>query len=128
MPSPRAQIHEVVCAGVACSACAAANTMATELVMPTSTATKPAVKEASEVSRNNEGRGTTLTMAPTSIALSQGCAQISTLEPSSTTRFVGRFRKSAAEAALRCMLAKSFSRQKAMPAPMVGMTMSRLRK
>ena len=44
MPSPSAHIHEVICAGVAPKACAAWNTMATELVKPTSTATKPAVK------------------------------------------------------------------------------------
>ncbi len=44
MPRPSAQIHEVICAGVAPNACAAWNTMATELVKPTSTATKPAVK------------------------------------------------------------------------------------
>ena len=54
--------------------------------------------------------------------------QISTFDPSSTTRFVGRLRKSAAAAALRCMPAKSFSRQSAMPPPIVGMTMSRDRK
>ncbi|MEY4909639.1 MAG: rhombosortase [Pseudomonadota bacterium] len=54
--------------------------------------------------------------------------QISTLEPSSTTRFVGRLRKSAAAAALRCMLANSFSRHSDMPSPMVGITMSRDRK
>jgi len=44
MPSPSAHIHDVICAGVAWKACAAWNTMATELVKPTSTATKPAVK------------------------------------------------------------------------------------
>ena len=54
--------------------------------------------------------------------------QISTFEPSSTTRFVGRFRKSAAADALRCMPANSFSRHIAMPAPRVGITMSRDRK
>ena len=42
MPRPSAHIQEVVCAGVAPSACAAAKTMTTELVKPTSTATKPA--------------------------------------------------------------------------------------
>ena len=45
MPRPRAHIQEVICAGVAWNACAAWNTMATELVKPTSTATKPAVKD-----------------------------------------------------------------------------------
>ncbi len=45
MPRPRAHIHEVICAGVAPKACAAWNTMAMELVNPTSTATKPAVAE-----------------------------------------------------------------------------------
>ncbi len=44
MPRPSAHIQEVICAGVAWKACAAWNTMATELVKPTSTATKPAVK------------------------------------------------------------------------------------
>ena len=44
MPKPSAHIHEVTCAGVAWKACAAWNTMATELVNPTNTATKPAVK------------------------------------------------------------------------------------
>ena len=43
MPSPSAHIQEVICAGVAWNACAAWNTMATELVNPTNTATKPAV-------------------------------------------------------------------------------------
>jgi hypothetical protein len=43
MPNPRAHIHEVICAGVAPNACAAWNTMATELVNPTNTATNPAV-------------------------------------------------------------------------------------
>ena len=43
MPKPRAHIHEVICPGVAPNAWAAWNTMATELVKPTSTATKPAV-------------------------------------------------------------------------------------
>ena len=43
MPSPSAHIQDVICAGVAPNACAAWNTMATELVKPTSTATKPAV-------------------------------------------------------------------------------------
>jgi hypothetical protein len=32
MPSPSAHIHEVICAGLAPNACAAWNTMATELV------------------------------------------------------------------------------------------------
>ena len=43
MPRPSAHIHELVCAGDAPSAVAAWNTIATELVKPTSTATKPAV-------------------------------------------------------------------------------------
>src|SRR5258706_16098521 len=43
MPSPSAHIQELICAAVAPSAVAAWNTMATELVNPTSTATKPAV-------------------------------------------------------------------------------------
>jgi hypothetical protein len=57
-----------------------------------------------------------------------GGPYISTFDPSSTTRLVGRLRKSAAADALRCMLANSFSRHMAMPAPSVGMTMSRDRK
>jgi hypothetical protein len=44
MPMPSAHIHEAAISGVAPKACAAWNTMATELVKPTSTATKPAVK------------------------------------------------------------------------------------
>jgi hypothetical protein len=43
MPSPKAHIHELICAGVAPKLVAAWKTMATELVKPTSTATKPAV-------------------------------------------------------------------------------------
>ncbi|MNT85433.1 hypothetical protein D3C72_2256000 [compost metagenome] len=43
MPSPSAHIQDVICAGVAPNACAAWKTMATELVKPTNTATKPAV-------------------------------------------------------------------------------------
>ena len=42
MPKPNAHIQDVICAGVAPNACAAWNTMATELVNPTKTATKPA--------------------------------------------------------------------------------------
>ena len=53
MPRPRAQIHDVACAGVAPRACAAANTITTELVKPTSTATKPATTAATEKSRTN---------------------------------------------------------------------------
>jgi len=55
-------------------------------------------------------------------------AQICTFVPSSTTRFAGRFRKSEAAVALRCMLAKSFSRHAAMPLPKVGTTVARDRK
>ncbi len=44
MPIPSAHIHEAIISGVATKACAAWKTMATELVKPTSTATKPAVK------------------------------------------------------------------------------------
>ncbi|EWS65418.1 hypothetical protein Y695_01323 [Hydrogenophaga sp. T4] len=43
MPRPSAHIQEVMSSGVAPKACAAWKTMATELVKPTSTATKPAV-------------------------------------------------------------------------------------
>ena len=51
MPRPRAQIQDVAWAGVAPRACAAANTITTELVKPTSTATKPATSAAKEKSR-----------------------------------------------------------------------------
>jgi len=51
MPKPSAQIHEADCAGVAPKAAAAWNTMTTELVKPTSTATKPATVAESEKSR-----------------------------------------------------------------------------
>ncbi|MNG25106.1 hypothetical protein D3C84_1099140 [compost metagenome] len=44
MPMPSAHIQEAIMAGVAPKAWAAWNTMATELVKPTSTATKPATK------------------------------------------------------------------------------------
>ena len=44
MPKPSAHIQELMSSGVALNACAAWNTMATELVKPTSTATNPAVK------------------------------------------------------------------------------------
>ncbi len=53
MPRPSAHIHDVACAGVAPSACAAAKTMTTELVKPTSTATKPATTAASDTSVKN---------------------------------------------------------------------------
>ena len=43
MPMPSAHIHDAIIAGVAPKACAAWNTIATELVKPTSAATKPAV-------------------------------------------------------------------------------------
>ena len=49
-------------------------------------------------------------------------------EPSSTTALFGSLRKSAAALALWCICANSFSRQGAMPLPMVGMTVSRDRK
>jgi RHH-type proline utilization regulon transcriptional repressor/proline dehydrogenase/delta 1-pyrroline-5-carboxylate dehydrogenase len=54
--------------------------------------------------------------------------RISILLPSSTTELFGRFRKSAAPLALWCICANSFSRQGAMPLPMVGITVSRERK
>ena len=54
MPRPRAQIQEAVCAGVAPKAWAAAKTMATELVKPTSTATKPATTADTERSAIRE--------------------------------------------------------------------------
>ena len=146
MPRPSAQIHDVAWAGVAPSACAAANTITTELVKPTSTATKPATTAESDASRQRmpwrEYRGCPSVAAVAEILpwpLAQSAiaavlragaspAQISTLAPSSTIRLVGRLRKSAAAAALRCIEAKSFSRHIGMPSPSVGMTMSRLRK
>ena len=54
--------------------------------------------------------------------------QISIFEPSSTTELLGSFRKSAAPLALWCICANSFSRQVAMPPPMVGITVSRDKK
>ncbi len=50
VPTPSAHIHEVVCSGVAPRPCAAWNTMATELVKPTSTAMKPATTAENETS------------------------------------------------------------------------------
>lgn len=52
MPRPSAHIHELICAVLAPSAVAARKTIATELVKPTSTATKPAVTANSETSWN----------------------------------------------------------------------------
>ena len=54
--------------------------------------------------------------------------QISILLPSSTTALLGKFKKSAAPLALWCICANSFSRQSAMPLPIVGTTVSRERK
>ena len=51
MPRPSAHIQEAVCAGDAPSACAAWKTMATELVKPTKTATKPALAAETDISR-----------------------------------------------------------------------------
>ena len=62
------------------------------------------------------------------VVLEQKHHQISILLPSSTTELFGRFRKSAAPLALWCICANSFSRQTAMPLPIVGITMSRDRK
>ena len=57
MPRPIAHIHEAITAGVAPKACAAWNTMAIELVKPTSTATKPALKaEMLQSLKNRMGR------------------------------------------------------------------------
>ena len=50
VPTPSAHIHDVICAGVAPRPCAAWNTIATELVKPTSTAMKPATMAESETS------------------------------------------------------------------------------
>lgn len=58
----------------------------------------------------------------------QSVSQISIFDPSSTTALLGRFRKSAAALALRCICANSFSLQGAMPLPIVGITVSRERK
>jgi hypothetical protein len=52
MPRPSAQIQEAVCAGVAPKACAAWKTMTTELVKPTSTATKPAARAETDTPLN----------------------------------------------------------------------------
>ena len=57
MPTPSAHIHELICAGVAPSAVAAWNTIATELVKPTSTATKPALAAERDRSRRNRRIG-----------------------------------------------------------------------
>jgi hypothetical protein len=54
MPQPSAHIHDAACAGVAPSDCAAWKTIATELVKPTSTATKPAVTAERETSETRE--------------------------------------------------------------------------
>ncbi len=54
--------------------------------------------------------------------------QISICVPSSITRFVGILKKSIALAALRDIMMKSFSRQRAMPGLMVGIMVSRLKK
>jgi hypothetical protein len=51
MPRPSAQIHEAVSAVFAPTAWAAAKTIATELVKPTSTATKPATTAGRDRSR-----------------------------------------------------------------------------
>jgi len=131
MPRPSAHIQEVTCPGVAWKACAAWNTMATELVKPTSTATKPAVKaDRLRSLKNCMGRFwhcTGVVHDRLALALKKE-RQISIFEPSSTTALLGRCRKSAAPLALWCIWAKSFSRQGAMPLPMVGTTVSRERK
>ena len=54
MPRPSAHIQELISAGVAPSAVAAWKTMATELVKPTSTATKPAAAADREISRTKD--------------------------------------------------------------------------
>ena len=54
--------------------------------------------------------------------------QICTRVPSSTTQLCGSLKKSATLPALRDIVAKSASRQWAIPAPRVGTTISRLRK
>ena len=53
IPRPSAQIQEVIWAGVAPNPWAAWNTMATELVKPTNTATKPATKADRLISLKN---------------------------------------------------------------------------
>ena len=138
MPRHRAHSQEVVCAGVAPSADAAWNTSATELVKPTSAATKPATIAERERSFSNcasmQGQRRAAPKRPRTPAAGwhryswAGGCHMATLAPSSTTRLAGRLRKSAAAAALRCMLEYSFSRQLAMPLPSVGMTISRDRK
>jgi hypothetical protein len=54
--------------------------------------------------------------------------QISILLPISTTELLGKFKKSAAELALRCICANSFSRHCAMPPATVGTMLSRDKK
>jgi hypothetical protein len=53
IPKPNAHIHDVSCSGLALKARAAWKTMATELVKPTNTATKPAVKADKLISLKN---------------------------------------------------------------------------
>ena len=56
MPTPSAHIHEVACAAVAPSACAAAKTITTELVKPTSTADFEGVAKTDEIPHGGELR------------------------------------------------------------------------
>ncbi len=124
--------------------------MATELVKPTSTATKPAVADETLRSRKKDMKrfcpgakglyqrvprirlrrssGTAPQWGVTRRQARRGGRQISTLDPSSTTALAGRLRNAAAPAALWCMAANSFSRHGAMPPCSVGVTTSRERK
>ena len=105
-------------AGVAPKACAAWNTIATELVKPTSTATKPAVKADRLKSLKKRSR---IADEPPALDLDLGAE-------------LDHARCSAAPGspppplALWCIWANSFSRQGAMPLPSVGITTSRDRK
>ena len=107
---------------------ATASVMGTELVKPTSSATKPAANAQGLRSlkqlRNVGDRACSLRVT----AVCPTRSQISIFEPNSTTELLGSFRKSAAPLALWCICANSFSRHCAMPLPMVGMTVSRDRK
>ena len=105
--------------------------MATELVKPTSTATKPATKADKLRSLKN---CMARILAPTRETLSPrsggGLIQLSDFDLGAQLhhRVVRQVQKSAAPLALWCICANSFSRQCAMPLPMEGITVSRDRK
>src|SRR5690606_24235519 len=95
MPRPSAHIHEAVCAGVAPIACAAWNTIATELAKPTSTVTRPAATADTDWSRQACRRGGILIAALSPVGgPADGCAGMPLcrhrrargLRPTSTTQ------------------------------------------